>query len=196
MKSPIQIAAVLMLVIYPLACTAQVARPLGLRGKLRFHAEQAYGPPVLAGIAAIAGFQEIVKAPGEWGPGGAGYGRRIGAVGAVSGTRGLLAFGLDSTLHQDPRYHRSQSPEFWRRMGHAVRGTILTRTDAGGETLSTWRLGSDYGAAFITNAWYPGRLNNLSRGFIQGSAMMGLDLATNIGVEFWPDVKRRVLRRK
>jgi hypothetical protein len=48
---------------------------------------------------------------------------------------------VETTLHQDPRYFRSCSTGFWRRAGHALRGTILTRTDRGGETLSTWRIG-------------------------------------------------------
>jgi hypothetical protein len=33
-------------------------------------------------------------------------------------------------------------------------------------------------------------------GLIQGSLGMGFDLAGNLGSEFWPDLKRKVLRRK
>ena len=96
---------------------------------------------------------------------------------------------VESTLHYDPRYFRSRDKGVWRRTAHAFRGTILTRTDRGGETLSTWRLGSDYGAAFLSNQWYPERLNTVRLGAIQGS--LGFDFAANLGVEFWPDVKRR-----
>jgi hypothetical protein len=108
----------------------------------------------------------------------------------------MLAFGLDSALHQDPRYYRSGGAGFWRRTRHAVRGTILTRTDAGGETLSTWRIGSAYGSAFLSNLWYPARLDNARLGFLQGSMTLGFDLAKNLGAEFWPDIKGKVLRRK
>ena len=73
---------------------------------------------------------------------------------------------------------------------------MLTRTDAGGETLSTWRIGSDYGSAFLSNMWYPQRLNTARLGFIQGSVTIGFDLAGNLASEFWPDIKRKVLRRK
>ena len=75
-------------------------------------------------------------------------------------------------------------------------GTILTRTDSGGETLSTWRLGSAYGAAFLSNQWYPDRLNTVRLGVLQGSMTLGFDLVGNLGAEFWPDIKRKVLRRK
>jgi hypothetical protein len=106
-----------------------------------------------------------------------------------------MAFGLDSTLHQDPRYYRSGGKGFWRRSGHALRGTMLTRTDSGRETLSTWRIGSAYGAAFLSNMWYPDRLNTVSLGLIEGSATLGLELVGNLGKEFWPDIKRKAFRR-
>jgi hypothetical protein len=138
---------------------------------------------------------QAAEAPTEWGQGGAAYGKRFGSTLAWSGIHSALAFGLDSTLHQDPRYFRSGGAGFWRRSGHALRGTLLTRTDSGGETLSTWRIGSAYGAAFLSNQWYPDRLNTARLGFIQGSVTLGFDLAGNLGKEFWPDI-RKVLRRK
>ena len=85
---------------------------------------------------------------------------------------------------------------FWRRSGHALRGTLLTRTDRGGETVSTWRIGSAYGAAFLSNQWYPDRFNTVRLGFLQGSVTLGFDLLGNVASEFWPDLKRKVLRRK
>jgi hypothetical protein len=114
---------------------------------------------------------------------------------AWSGIHSALAFGLDSTLHQDPRYFRAGGSGFWRRSGHALRGTLLTRTDRGGETLSTWRIGSAYGAAFLSNQWYPDRVNTVRLGFIQGSVTLGLDLAGNLGKEFWPDIRRKVFNK-
>ena len=81
-------------------------------------------------------------------------------------------------------------------MGHALRGTILTRTDRGGETLSTWRIGSAYGAAFLSNQWYPDRLNTVSRGMQRGSLTIAFAFAGNLGSEFGPDLKRKLLRQK
>src|SRR5579863_7099068 len=95
------------------------------------------------------------------------YGKRLAFTLGASAIRGVLAFGLDSTLHQDPRYFRSRDACIWRRTAHAFRGTTLTHTDRGGETLSTWRLGSDYGAAFLSNEWYPHRLNTVRLGALQ-----------------------------
>ena len=185
-----------LLVPLALSCSAQTPPgPLSVKEKLWFHAKTAYGPGTLVGIAAIAGYQELVKAPNEWKPGGASYEQRLGYIGTLSGIRGVFGFGLDSALHEDPRYYRSTSTGFFRRAAHAVRGTVLTRTDSGGETLSFWRLGSDYGAAFLSNTAYPDRLDRPHQGFLQGSEIMGVDLACNLGAEFWPDIRKTLFHR-
>jgi hypothetical protein len=175
---------------------AQSVEPLDVMSKLNFHAQRVGSPWSLAESAAYAGILQGLDTPAEWGQGFGAYGKRLVSTLGASSIHGVLAFGLDSTLHQDPRYFRSRNPGFWRRMAHAFRGTILTRTDSGGETLSTWRLGSDYGAAFLSNEWYPDRLNTVRLGALQGSLHLGFDFVSNLGVEFWPDVKRKLLRRK
>jgi hypothetical protein len=174
----------------------QTSLPLDWQAKLRFHAEAAYGPLSLAGIAAYAGFLQEINSPTEWGQGAAAYGKRFASTLAWSGIHGTLAFGLDAALHEDPRYYRSQSTGFWRRSGHALRGTLLTRTDSGGETVSVWRIGSAYGAAFLSNTWYPARLDTPRYGFADGSVTLGFGFISNLGLEFWPDIKAKFFRRK
>jgi hypothetical protein len=180
----------------PVTTFGQDPGPLDVTGKLLYHAESTYSPTAMLGIAAYAGALQEYNAPREWGQGAGAYGKRFSSTLAWSGIHSTLAFGLDSTLHQDPRYFRSQEKGFWRRAGHALRGTLLTRTDSGGETLSTWRIGSAYGAAFLSNEWYPDRLNTVRWGLIDGSMTLGFAFASNLGVEFGPDFKRKLLRRR
>jgi hypothetical protein len=169
---------------------------LDLSEKLAYAVASSFGPWELLGSAAYAGILQGIGTPAEWGGGAAGYGKRLASTLACSGIHGALAFGLDSALHEDPRYFRSRDSGFWTRTRHAVRGTILTRTDAGGETFSVWRFGSAYGAAFLSNEWYPARLDTIRLGFLQGSLRLGFDLASNLGSEFWPDIKTKILRQK
>ncbi len=180
----------------PTAAMAQSADSFNVESKLRFHADAVYSPLAMVESAAYAGILQDLDTPREWGQGGGAYGKRLSSTVAASGIHSMLAFGLDSALHQDPRYHRSLDTGFWRRAAHAIRGTILTRTDKRGETLSTWRLGSDYGAAFLSNQWYPARLNTLGRGTMQGSLHLAFDFASNLGAEFWPDLKRKLRHRE
>jgi hypothetical protein len=179
----------------PMAGFGQTAEPLNVTGKLEYHVKAAVGPGAILGDVAYAAILQADNAPLEWKQGGEAFGKRVASMVAWSGIHNALAFGLDSSLHQDPRYYRSSGAGFWRRSGHALRETLLTHTDSGGETLSTWRIGSAYGSAFLSNLWYPDRLNNARLGFIQGSVTLGLDLMGNLGKEFWPDVKRKVLHR-
>ena len=181
--------------VFPMGGFGQSTEPLDVTGKFEYHAKCAFGPMSVLGDAAYAAILQADNAPLEWKQGAEAFGKRVGSMVAWSGIRNGLAFGLDSTLHQDPRYYRAGGKGFWRRSGHALRETMLTHTDSGGETLSTWRIGSAYGSAFLSNLWYPDRLNTARLGFIQGSVTVGLDLMGNLGKEFWPDVKRKVLRR-
>jgi len=175
---------------------AQPVDPLDVLSKLNFHAQSVGSPWSLAESAAYAGILQGLGTPEEWGQGAGAYGERFASTLGASAIHAALAFGLDSTLHHDPRYFRSRYPGFWRRTAHAFRGTILTRTDRGGETVSAWRLGSDYGAAFLSNEWYPDRLNTVRLGALEGSLHLGFDFVSNLGSEFWPNVKRMVLHRK
>ena len=179
-----------------IAGIAQTPAALDVSGKLRYHAERTFSPGALAMSGVKAGYSQLTDSPTEWGQGGAGYSKRVGSSIASSAVRAGLAFGLDSALHQDPRYYRSDSTGFWPRTAHALRGTILTRTDSGGETLSTWRLGSAYGAAFISNQWYPDRYHTVRHGFVSGSTRLGFDVVKNVIAEFWPDMKKKISRRK
>jgi hypothetical protein len=170
--------------------------PAAWQSKLTYHVLNAYGPEALAESAVYDGYRQLTDFPREWGLGATGYGRRVASTLAYSGIRNTLGFGLDTALHQDPRYYRSLDSGLWRRTKHAIRGTILTRTDSGGETLATWRFGSAYGAAFLSNEWYPDRLNTMKVGLEQGSTQIAFDLVANLRSEFWPDVKNKLMRRK
>ena len=139
----------------PIMGLAQEGTALGVQDKLGYHFRQSVSPRAIVGDAAYAAILQEADTPTEWGQGASGYGKRFASTAAASGIHSALAFALDTTLHEDPRYFRAGSGGFLRRTGHAVRGVIFTRTDRGTETLSYWRLGSAYGAAYLSNQWYP-----------------------------------------
>jgi hypothetical protein len=191
----ILVAGIVVLAI-PLTGLAQSFETMDVNDKLDYHIKQSVGPLAIVGDVAYAGILQEIDTPTEWGQGWSTYGRRLASTAACSGIHSALAFGLDSALHEDPRYFHSAAGGFWRRTGHAFRGIILTHTDHGTETFSFWRFGSAYGAAYVSNQWYPGRLNTVALGFAQGSLQLGFDLARNLASEFGPDIKRMVFRRK
>jgi hypothetical protein len=193
---PITTTRVFLLFAAAAAGLAQPVDPLNVEGKLGYHANCVYSPASLAEVAVYAGYHQEAGTPREWGQGSGAYAERAASALGYSAIHEMLAFGVDSASHQDPRYYRSLGTGFWRRSGHAFRETILTHTDRGGETLSTWRLGSAYGAAFLSNQWYPDRLNTVRLGVLQGTLRLGFDFATNLGAEFGPDIKRKLMHRR
>ena len=98
----------------PVAGMAQSVAPLDVMSKLNFHAQTVGSPWSLAESAAYAGILQGLDTPEEWGQGGGAYGKRFASALGGSAIHGALAFGLDSALHQDPRYFRSCNPGFWR----------------------------------------------------------------------------------
>src|ERR1019366_1794161 len=163
----------------PMAGFGQAAESLDVTGKLEYHVKCAVGPAAILGDVAYAAVLQADNAPLEWKQGGEAFRKRVASMEDWPGIQTGLAFGLDSTLHQDPRYYRAGGPGFWRRSAHALRGTLLTRNDSGGETLSTWRIGSAYGSGALFKNWVPGRLYNGPLPFIQGSVTLGFDLIGN-----------------
>jgi hypothetical protein len=176
--------------------TTPADQPLSVSGKLRFHWRQTASPAFVVEMAGYAGVLHAMQTPLEWGQGGGAYGDRVASAAGATGIRNAFAFALDSALREDPRYLRSGHGNCLVRAGHAARETVLTRTDSGRSRISTWRFGSALGAAFLSNEWYPDRLNTVPSGLEQGAATIGLDLLGNVASEFWPDLKRLVARHR
>lgn len=166
--------------------------PLSVNGKLSFHAVSVAGPAGVLKTAAYAGVVHAMGVPDEWRRGAAGYGMRLASAAGDTAIRHALAFGMDTALHQDPRYFGAKRHGFFPRLGHALGAVVVTRTDAGRNSLATSRLASALGAAFLSNQWYPDRLNTARAGFMQGGIILGFDAGGNILSEFWPDLKKLV----
>ena len=141
----IKLLKLALLVAMPAAGVAQTPTPLDVTDKLRFHAESTFGPFAIVGIAAYAGALQEFRAPLEWGQGGAPYGKRAASTAGAWGIHGVLAFGLDSMLHQDPRYFRKGEGSRSSGVGLAICKAIIEahggaidvdRTPGGGATFA------------------------------------------------------------
>jgi hypothetical protein len=166
--------------------------PLNTAGKLRFHVLSVVGPKGFLETAAYAGAVHAMGVPEEWPGGAAGYGKRLASAAGDTAIRHTLAFGLDTALRQDPRYFPANSHGFLPRLGHAFSAVVVTRTDSGRSTLATSRLASAFGAAYLSNQWYPDRLNTAGQGLVQGGIILGFDAAGYMLSEFLPDLKKLV----
>ena len=163
--------------------------------KAKIFTHRVIGLESLGKSLVTAGIAQWGDIPHEWGQGMEGYGKRYGNKIATRGCENGIGMLGAYLLKEDPRYFRSGQEGVWRRTRHAITHTFRTRKDNGTWTWAEWRLAGNFGAQFISNAWRPPSQNSPSKAFARGVISIGYDTASNIFKEFWPDIRRRVLKR-
>ena len=127
--------------------------------------------------------------------GAGGVGRRFAASAGWKATQNSLALGFDTAFGLDPRFHPSRETALWPRLRGALSQTLVAYTDSGGRAFNYSEVGSSYGASFLSNSWFPAHYNGAGDALQRGTIGLGLNTASNVVKEFWPDIRRKVLRR-
>ena len=148
---------------------------------------------VLAGL--FSGLYQLEDQNPSFGQGLKGYGHRYVTAIADQDIGNYLVEGfLPVLLKEDPRYFRSGKGRIKGRIVRAAGQVVISKTDSGHKTfnVSEW-LGNGMTAA-IGNAYYPNEIGftpTMARMFTQ----IGTDAFSDVLKEFWPDFKRRVLKK-
>jgi hypothetical protein len=170
--------------------------PITFRERFEHYLKDTYGPVSLIGPGAGAALtQWITHNPRQWGQGFDGYGRRVASGygrNVISNTVALPIAYLD---REDPRYYPSKRSGIWPRARYALVHTFVARKTTGGEMLGFSRIAGTYAAAFAANAWYPASSADTAHALYRGSTAMASGIVYNELREFWPDLKRILLRR-
>jgi hypothetical protein len=175
---------------------AQIDTPLSASDKASVRLKRMADPLSLVYSVAAAGIGQWRDEPPEWRQGAGGISRRFVASEGWKVTQNSLALGLDTTFGLDPRFHRSHETQFWPRLRGALSQTLVAYTDSGGRAFNYSEVGSSYGASFLANSWFPAHSNGPGDALERGTIGLGLNTASNVVKEFWPDIRRRVLRRE
>jgi hypothetical protein len=170
--------------------------PLSTRQKfvLAMHDSVDYSSFVWTGVIAAQSYG--LNSDSELGSGIAGYGRyywRAYADG-VSGTFFTEAI-VPALTHEDPRYYTLGHGGFFRRTYYALSRTVLTKTDSGGTTFNWSEVAGNGAEAALSNAYYPPQERSLSQTARNWATQMESAALNNIAKEFWPDIRRKILRR-
>ena len=173
----------------PTAAGADQRLPLAFGDRARLYYSETLGPGAVFRSGFVALMNQRDNDPPEWRQGTAGYSRRLASRFARHGVQESIEFGAGALLREDPRYFRAGSGGFWRRTGHAIASTLLTRTAEGGWRPAFARLGGIYGGAMISTAWYPSRYSALGDGIRLGTTSVGVSAAVNVLREFWPSLR-------
>lgn len=97
-------------------------------------------------------------------------------------------------LHQDPRYFRRGIGSGWSRLGYAMGQIFWTHTDSDGTQFNYSEILGNSTAVAISEAYYPDN-RNVSDAVSKVGVQIGVDMASNVLKEFWPDVNRMFSRK-
>jgi hypothetical protein len=171
--------------------------PLTVRGKFKLGTEDSVDYSAFVWTGFVAAQSMALKSYPELHTGAAGYGRYYwrAFVDQASGTFFTEAI-VPSVTHEDPRYYTLGHGGFFRRTGYALSRVVITKTDSGGRNFNYSEIAGNALEAGLSNAYYPPE----ERGFRKTAENWGTQLEAaalnNIAKEFWPDIRRHLLRQK
>jgi len=147
--------------------------------------------------AALAGFSMARNSVPEFHQGAAGYGRYFwhAAVDQTSENY-MVEFIYPVITREDTRYYTLGHGGFLHRAGYAMSRTIITRSDSGAKVFNISEVVGSGSAAGLSSAYYPSRERSLSSTGTQWGLDLGIDAASFIFREFWPDINRGLLHSK
>jgi hypothetical protein len=171
-------------------------QPLSPGDKFKIASEDAFdrGTVILAGI--FGAEAQATNANRSFGQGAAGFGRYFGAAYGDLVIGDYMTEGVFPVLlHQDPRYFRKGQGSGWSRLGYAVGQIFWTHTDSGGTQFNYSEIVGNSAVVAVSNAYYADNRTAHDAAAKLG-VQIGVDMASNILKEFWPDLQRKFRRRQ
>lgn len=172
--------------------------PLSTREKFVLAAQDSvvdYSSYTWAGI--LAGQAMLLNSDPELGRGIKGYGRYYWRTftDGVSGTFFTEAI-VPAITHEDPRYYTMGQGGFFRRAGYAISRAFVTKTDSGRTSFNWSEVAGNALEAGLSTAYYPPQERGLSQTALNFGTQMESAVLNHVFQEFWPDIRRKIFRRK
>ena len=173
----------------------QVEQPLSNRERVGWAIESSVGMKSLGAGVISAAWGVARDSPDEYGPNWRGFGRRyaLRLSGVTIGN--AIEAGLGGIWGEDPRYERAGKGLVWSRVARAAKWTILSRHPEGGMRPAYARGIGIVSNNFVTNAWRVESDRSVADAFSRSAVGVTSRCVSNLFDEFWPDVRRLVLRR-
>lgn len=146
----------------------------------------------------LAGISQAENSEPGYGQGAQGYGERYGAY-AADGTIENFMVGaiFPSVLKQDPRYYQMGKGGFWHRTSYAVSRIFVTLSDSRHQQFNFSEIGGAAAASFIsTYSYHPSGDRNVPNALSIWGSQVGYDTITLVVKEFWPDIRRKLTKKK
>ena len=173
--------------------------PQRLTAQDKFHlfVEQTNSPFTFAAAGVSAGLSQATNSSPGFNQGWTGYGKRYGAALADSETSAFFTkFLIPVMARQDPRFKRNGKEPFLTRLFGAASQVVNTVDDDGDPAFNYSQVLGTVISASIANAYYPAESRGMRRTANRAVNGLGGAAGANVLREFWPDVKRLLIRRK
>jgi hypothetical protein len=180
---------------YRTANETAVYSPITVKQKFSIASKDSFDYPLLMLGGIIAGIGQWTDENPSFGQGAAGFARRFGTSYADQAIGNMMTEAIfPSFLHEDPRYFRRGYGSKWSRTFYAASRVFVTRTDAGNWRFNYSEVLGNATAVAISNAYYPDN-RDVGANAAKLGQQIGIDAASQVLKEFWPDIKRKFFQR-
>lgn len=150
-----------------------------------------YSTILLPGM--VAGYSQLTNATPEFHQGAAGYGRYFWHSYVDQASENYFVEFIGPALfRQDSRYYTQGKGGFVKRTEYSLTRILITRNDAGKEVFNASEVFGAGAAAGFSTLYYPSRERTFSNTAGKWGQSMGIDAATFMFKEFWPDINQHV----
>lgn len=172
------------------------APPFTVRDKFSYRVVQSFGFRGFAGAGVAAAIGQARNSPHEWGQGFDGFADRFGSSFAGNLSRQTMAWVLESSFHEDPRYFPAEDRGYKQRVLNALKQIVVCKTDSGRSEFAYARVFSQFGAGQLSNVWQPPSTGSVSDGLVRAVIGLSADGAYNFLQEFVPFTRPISLRHR
>ena len=144
----------------------------------------------------VAAYDMARDATPEFHQGAAGYARYFwhAAVDQTSENY-MVEFILPVVTHEDNRYYTLGHGGFFKRTGYALSRAVITRNDAGNDTFNISEVVGAGASSGLSSLYYPTRERSLGNTGSEWGLDVGIDAASFVVKEFWPDINRKLFHQ-
>jgi hypothetical protein len=170
-------------------------KPLSAKEKFAIARADSFDRGTIFLAAVFAVDAEHTNANPSFGQGIEGYSRAFGAAyGDIIIGNYMTEAIYPALLHQDPRYFRRGIGSKWSRLGYAMGQIFWTHTDSDRTEFNYSEILGNSTAVAISEAYYPDH-RNAANAVGKLGTQVGVDMASNVLKEFWPDISREFSRK-
>jgi hypothetical protein len=171
-------------------------QPLTGWQKMKIAAKDSFDWPAYVTAAGFSGLYQMENQNKAFGQGMSGYAKRFATAYGDQMVANMFQEGIiPAVFHQDPRYFRLGDGTFRHRLFYALEQVMVARMDSGKKTFNFSEWGGAAAGAAISNAYYP-NTRDLDDNVQKVLIGVATDAFSNVGKEFWPDIKRFFQRRR